>query len=208
MLKAERKRLGIRATEGQRKDQTRKYGSLDQISDHHIKRYEFALGKIPEGSKVIDAACGCGYGSYLIHKAGFDVTGVDISEEAIAYAERYYPGPKYVCKDAREVEGDWDVLVSIETLEHLASPKDLLEAVKAPILIASVPNENVYPFSPELFKDDVYPHQRHYTPEQFEELLDGAGYKVVGRYSQANKIDCDVLPGDGGRFLVYCCGLK
>lgn len=205
MLKATKKQQGLPVNDRILDDQTRTYGTLSEISDHHLKRYEFAITKIPKGSKVLDAACGCGYGSYLLHQAGFGVTGVDISDEAIRYAETFYAGPKFVCKDAYEIDGDWDALVSIETLEHLARPRDLLEAVRAPLLIASVPNENAYPFDPELFKGDAYPHQRHYTPEQFEDLLGSCGYRVKERFHQQNKMECDVIPGTVGRFLVYCC---
>ena len=200
MLKALRK-AGVSQTEP--KDQTRKYGTIEQITDHHLKRYEFAITRIPKGARVLDAACGCGYGSWLMQQAGLEVTGVDISGEAISYAEENYKGPSYIEKSVYELDGTWDAIVSFETLEHLVRPLDFLEAVKAPLLIASVPNENVYPFHPEVFKDDLYPHQRHYTAEQFTDLLNAAGYAVAEKFSQPSKIDCSLVPNTKGMFLVY-----
>lgn len=190
-------------------DPSRQCGPIEQIREDHVNRYLFAAEylqkEIPTGSRVLDIACGCGYGSWLLHGAGFVVTSVDISDEAISYAQKHYQGPTYLQKDCYEVEGNWDAVVSFETLEHLARPEVVLRNAKAPLLIASVPNENQYPFSPEAFKDDAYPHLRHYTPEQFREFLLDAGWSVKEKFCQKKKIPGDVEPGSNGIFLIYVC---
>jgi hypothetical protein len=70
------------------------------------------------------------------------------------------------------------------------------------LLIASVPNEEKYPFSAEKFAKDKYPHKRHYTPKQFEELLNSSGYEVTEKFCQADKHG-DIKPGTEGRFLIF-----
>lgn len=191
------------------KDQTRQFGPIETIRADHINRYLFAAGylqkKLPRGARVLDAACGCGYGSWLLHGAGFDVTSVDISEEAIAYAKEQYQGPTYHQKSVYEIDGQWDAIVSFETLEHLDRPEALLARVKAPILIASVPNENLYPFVAENFAGDSSPHLRHYTPDQFSILIESSGRRVVERFCQKTKIPGDVEPGTDGKFIIYVC---
>lgn len=183
---------------GDKKD--RQWGSIDKIRPDHLKRYFFAAN-IFQREKVLDAACGIGYGSWILHGAGNEVTAVDICQEAIDYGKRYYQGPTYICQRAEEVKGEWDAFVSFETLEHLDSPGTLLRNVKAKALLASVPNENLNPFNPETFKGDEYPHKRHYTPEQFEELLESAGWKVKELFCQKDKLG-DIYTGPDGIFTI------
>lgn len=129
------------------------------------------------------------------------MTGVDISDEAINYAKQHYQGPAYLCQKGEETVGKFDALVSFETLEHLDRPEIVL-AIDAPLIIASVPNEERYPFSGERFENDKYPHKRHYTPAQFEKLLNDAGFKVRERFCQPNKRG-EIREGTDGLFLIY-----
>jgi len=180
-------------------DQTRQCGPIKSIRRDHTQRYQFAAERL-KGKRVLDLACGCGYGSWILHQSGNEVTGVDIEPEAIAYAKEHYQGPTYICQAGEETKGSWDVLVSFETLEHLERPQDVL-AIGAKTLIASVPNEERYPFKAENFSGDKYPHQRHYTPEEFQKLLESAGYQVVEWFCQKDKKG-DIVPGSDGMFLL------
>jgi SAM-dependent methyltransferase len=179
----------------------RQYGpTLDFIRRDHTQRYFFAANRL-RGRKVLDLACGCGYGSWILHQAGNEVTGVDIEAEAITYAKRHYEGPTYLNQPGEETKGEFDALVTFETLEHLANPESVL-AVQAPLVIASVPNEERYPFIKGNFADDKYPHLRHYTPEEFEGLLESAGFKVRERFCQPTKLG-EIVEGTDGLFLIY-----
>ena len=44
---------------------------------------------IPEGGKIMDLACGKGRHSVYLNKIGYDVTGVDLSSQSIAYAKQF-----------------------------------------------------------------------------------------------------------------------
>lgn len=181
----------------------RQYGSLDQIRPDHVKRYKFATLRIPKDSIVMDGACGCGYGSKILYDAGFDVTGVDIEPEALDYAETHYAGPEYLLSDVTKVKGKFDALVSFETIEHLPKPEQLLE-LNISFLICSVPNQDRYPFYPQNFEKDKYPHLRHYTPKELEKLLTDNGYKVREKWCQRDKKG-DIVSGTDGMFLIYVC---
>ena len=188
-------------------NEVRQYGeSTDQISAHHVKRYQFAAAMISTPAIVVDVACGCGYGSRILHDSGSRVIGIDISGEAIEFAKKHYPGPAYICARADVGHyGAFDAVVSLETIEHIENPLGLLRASHGKMLIASVPNEVLYPFSKELFVGDEYPHFRHYTPEQFDALLGEAGYTVIERWCQRDKARCNLTPGVDGKFLIYVC---
>ncbi len=182
-------------------DKTRQYGPLKDIRRDHVQRYLLASQQIQKGSKVLDLACGCGYGSWMLQQVGLEVTGVDIEPEAISYAEENYPGPKYLCMPAEEVKGKYDAIVSFETLEHLENPGAVLKAIEAPLVIASVPNEQHLPFSKKRFSGDKYPHRRHYTPPEFAELL---GHRKIEWFCQKDK-GGDIHPGTEGIFVIAVC---
>lgn len=158
--------------------------------------------------RVLDAACGCGYGSKILHDAGNKVVGVDFYPLAVEWATTRFPGPEYLCADIsdRPWSGGFDWIVSLETIEHLKYPVPVLKAFREADcrLVVSTPNEELYKFRPEKFAKDHSPHFRHYTPKEFDDLLAGVGFKVVSRHCQVDKCS-EVTPGTDGIFLVYVC---
>lgn len=186
----------------------RQYGrSLNEIRPDHLLRYALAASYV--SGRVLDAACGCGYGSWLLHRAVPVVVGVDKSPTAINWAEEHFAGPQYILSAIEESpwSGRFDAIVSLETLEHIKDPKPVLDAFRAScdgVLIASVPNEERYPFKAENFARDESPHFRHYTPTQFTDLLQASGFKVVERFCQKDKAG-QVYGGTDGMFLIYIC---
>ena len=178
--------------------------SLSGIHPGHIERYRFAC-QHAKGS-VLDAACGCGYGSKMLHDSGCEVTGIDLEAEAIDYASQHYKGPGYLVGDVQSViPAGFDWVVSLETIEHLPNPEAALKNFRASKnLVVSTPNEERYPFNPDKFRGDRFPHLRHYTPEGFETLLKDAGWEVVGKFCQRQKTS-PVELGTDGMFLVYLC---
>ena len=55
----------------------------------HLHRYAIACG-LAKGRRVLDIACGEGYGSKLLAGVATEVTGVDIDAETIAHAQASY----------------------------------------------------------------------------------------------------------------------
>jgi SAM-dependent methyltransferase len=188
------------------KDETRIWPQIiSQVTQHHAARYLWATKMLPRRAMVLDAACGVGYGAFWMHQWGMNVTGVDIDQDAIDHAEKYFPGPKYLCFDLlkSKFNNHFGVLVTFETLEHLEKPEILLTNVDVEYVIASVPNEVLVPFNPEKYMNDKYPHQRHYTPEEFETLLTSTGYQVEQKLCQVSKNDNKIREGVDGQFLIY-----
>lgn len=190
-------------------DQSRQWPkSLADISTHHLQRYELAT-KYASG-RILDAACGVGYGAQLLSTGGKEVVGVDASQEALNWASRFFRGPTYICGriEERPWEGKFDTVVSLETIEHLQDPTEALKAFRdccTGEFIASVPNEEAYPFNAHNFRNDDSPHFRHYTPKEFEELLEKHGFKVTERFCQVSKGEPWVVAGTNGKFLIYIC---
>lgn len=126
----------------------------DILRRRHVERYaivrQFVYGRI------VDCACGVGYGTWLLAKNP-DVTrafGIDIDGEAIAAAQAEFTSPKIEFRqgDLASTKLDAiDVLVSLETIEHLPDPADLLRfAQNASVreIVVSFPSKKTTHYNP------------------------------------------------------------
>ena len=64
-------------------------GVVGEIAYEHCHRYAFAR-RFVAGRRVLDAACGEGYGSALLAEAADTVVGVDIDAQVVAKAATTY----------------------------------------------------------------------------------------------------------------------
>jgi O-antigen biosynthesis protein len=99
----------------------------------HVVRYEFALEHCRD-KEVLDAACGAGYGSALLGTRARRVLGVDLNEDAVAYARARYASDNvdFAVADVTSLpfgSDAFDVVVSFETVEHVPDPKAFLREV-------------------------------------------------------------------------------
>ena len=121
----------------------------------YIALYQFAVN-FCERKNVLDAACGLGYGSYLLAHKAVNVTGLEIVESNIKFARKNYEKENlhFVVQDATQMQFEdntFDTIVSIETFEHV--PPELagkflseFKRVLKPdgTLVISTPNTDVY----------------------------------------------------------------
>lgn len=176
--------------------------TLSGIRHDHLARYLWVSELLGDKGHVIDAACGCGYGSSVLADRGFDVTAIDIAKDALAYAKTHWDRPTIAWLVGNLEEPslpDADAVVSFETVEHLIDPKPFLTAARkaAPRLVVSVPNQDVIPFDKKRFPF----HHRHYTLNEVKELLAQCGWLVTAWFGQRDKYSV-VWPELDGRTLV------
>lgn len=141
----------------------------------HEKRYRFALPYCT-GKRVLDAACGTGYGTAILAQGAREVVGLDVSEEAIAYARERYcaDNTEFLVADLSNPgleKASFDVVVSFETIEHLQDRDTYLahvsHAVRSDgVYIVSTPRADVTTESPE----NPF-HTVEYSRDDFEALL-------------------------------------
>ncbi|MGI8426579.1 MAG: glycosyltransferase [Actinomycetota bacterium] len=172
----------------------------------HLVRYVFAA-QFAKGKRVLDVACGSGYGSQLLSQGGArSVAGVDRSPEAITYSSKHHGSKqcRFVVGDAVRLpfeDDQFDLIVSFETIEHLAEHEDFLTELarvldKTGMLIISSPNKATYPEGNPF-------HLRELHFEEFESLLSSA-FEHVAILGQDNWVTSAILPAgvieaEGGR---------
>lgn len=77
------------------------------------------------GQRVLDGACGTGYGTSVLRRAGaISVHGVDLSKDDIDEATRLYSGPGLSFDEGNLLDLDvpaesYDLVVSFESIEHV-----------------------------------------------------------------------------------------
>ena len=124
--------------------------SEQETLDIHLARYFFASQYALPG-RLLDIACGVGYGTQLLAKKTLGITeaiGVDLSHEAIDYALKNYSqyNTHFIHEDATKFVDRkcFDTIVSLETIEHLPHPLDFLHHIlqflkPGGVFIGSVP---------------------------------------------------------------------
>jgi 2-polyprenyl-3-methyl-5-hydroxy-6-metoxy-1,4-benzoquinol methylase len=158
----------------------------------HYERYRFAGKNIAPG-RLLDIACGTGYGAYLLanefSKLVSEIIGVDISGESIKYADEKYAHPKikFVQGDALNFSANekFDSIISLETIEHLQKPSAFIEKIypllnKGGVWIVS---------APITFSTDINPYHLHdFSEKSFRRLFSLYSLVEINSLLQTQKI--------------------
>lgn len=153
----------------------------------HLARYSIAR-QVCEGRRVLDVACGEGYGSSLLRRWGAcSVVGVDVSEAAVDACRRNFgDAATFVCAKAEDIGAGWpagsfDLIVSLETIEHVDDPAAFLNGVRtllAPDGVAIVSCPNDWWYYPDAASGNPY-HKRKLTFLEFQSMAE----EVLGKAS-------------------------
>lgn len=107
-------------------------GYIEEVThQEHLARYLFAT-QYTEGKRVLDIACGSGYGSFILATQGKaqHVDGVDLDADAVRYGNHRYNHPNIsrYADNAVIYNSDlkYDVIISFETVEHIQDYEHLL----------------------------------------------------------------------------------
>lgn len=148
-----------------------------RIRLEHYHRYAMVRDLV-RGKRVLDVACGEGYGTNLLAEIASSATGVDISDEAVRHASATYPKANLLFQQGSAIslnfpEQSFDVVVSFETLEHLAEQEQMIAEIRRVltvegILVISTPNRPIY--SEESGEHNSF-HVKELDFAEFDELL-------------------------------------
>lgn len=146
------------------------YGEL--VHSEHLARYLLAA-QLASGCRALDAACGEGYGTQLLARAGAErALGVDVDEATVRAARERYGG-HYEAADVERLPLDddsFDLIASFETIEHVDDPEAALRELRRVLapegtLVISTPN------AAEYLVDNPF-HVREFETSEFVELLE------------------------------------
>lgn len=171
--------------------------NFQDIERGHLARYDFAKKILDACSlpnehsnsgkrkHVLDIACGVGYGSFMLaSQTDVKVSAVDASFEAIEFAKTHWNHThiEYVhqsCGSFFEKHAQcYDMIVCLETIEHLVNPERFLEHCwdhlrPDGVILLSVPHANVFPLLDTQF------HVQHFTKASLGRLLGRLSPKYV-----------------------------
>jgi SAM-dependent methyltransferase len=152
----------------------------DNLWAEHIARYAFAA-RFAAGARVLDIGCGTGYGTAELAQQAQTVTGIDVSDDALAYAREHYPIPnaKFFAASATAVpfsSASFDLITAFEVIEHLDNWHDLLIEARRLLhpngtLLVSTPNKLYYAES----RASEGPNPFHAHEFEFAEFRDALG---------------------------------
>jgi len=163
----------------------------------HQARYAFAAKHIQPG-RILDMASGTGYGSeILLNESQSNITeivGVDISEDAVNYAQKRYANPTVKFRN-QDIDTFTDAvgfqnIVSLETIEHLPNPSHFVEKLidlllPGGVLICSAPT------TPSV---DVNPyHLNDFTEKSFRSLFRSQGLQELDCLSQVQSFSLNAV---------------
>lgn len=171
-------------------------GIEDQkLTVEHMQRYKSII-KLVKEKKVIDIACGEGYGTAMLAETASEIMGIDIDADTIGRAQEKY-NRENLCYKIGSVEkipvadNSVDLIVSFETIEHVTEElqhaflKECARVLKSSgMLIMSTPNKEIY--------SDQYNYVNEYHVHEFyhDEYLQflKQKFKFVELYNQAFQV--------------------
>ncbi len=187
--------------------------------NEHLARYAFAARLAADRApgpplRILDAGCGSGYGSSLLAAScpQASVTGLDVSGEAIEYAQSHYAAPNLAfhmgdCLSLDPALGRFDLAICFEVIEHLERGEDFLRAVREALtpggwLVISTPNRRYYTDEREYTNPF---HAREFDTAEFDALLgESFPHRVMFTQNHAPAVcfapvagECGPAPGSG-----------
>ena len=182
------------------------------IGYEHLHRYAYTT-QFMHNKRVLDLACGEGYGSYLLARSAESVVGIDIDEKTIKHARNKYIKRNLEFKVGSitdvPITGErlFDVAVCFEALEHIEDHEKLLSEVKRlltpdGVFIVSTPNKTVYSDEPQ-FNNPFHVHELYF--DEFKELFEKyfKNVKFLGQRIYCNSNIWPVFSSGDNKIVEY-----
>jgi GT2 family glycosyltransferase/SAM-dependent methyltransferase len=175
-----------------------------QVVYEHYHRYALAA-RFVRDKRVLDLACGEGYGSALLATEASEVVGVDLDETTVEHATRHYGGGNVRFEsgsitDTSLLYGEkFDVVVCFEAIEHVSDHVAVLDLVRSRLnhgglFIVSTPDTAIYQH--EHGNDNPF-HVKELSKPEFESLLEDA-FRHVALLKQNIAVGSVMAPADPG----------
>ncbi|MET3683902.1 ubiquinone/menaquinone biosynthesis C-methylase UbiE [Alkalibacillus flavidus] len=148
---------------------------------------------VPSDSQVLDLGCGDGYGTYKLWQNGYDVTGVDLSDDMIKLCEERLTEDMATVQ-FREADmtqlpfemSSFDSVMAINSLEWTAQPAETFREVGRVVrsggyllfgILGPTAGPRMNSFE-RLYGKDVIMNTM--MPWEFEQMAEREGYHIIG----------------------------
>jgi SAM-dependent methyltransferase len=146
----------------------------------HLVVYEWIAERCA-GLRVVDMACGEGYGTGVLARRAREVTGVDANPQAFEHARLKYtrPGVRFV-RNMIELHAEpCDAVVFLQTIEHVPDPEGVLRHFKEMAGTVYVSTPNLLTLAPAGADKSGNPwHLREYRVAEFRALCESVFERV------------------------------
>jgi 2-polyprenyl-6-hydroxyphenyl methylase/3-demethylubiquinone-9 3-methyltransferase len=149
-----------------------------------------------EGRRAADVGCGAGLLAEPLARLGAEVTGVDAAPENVVAAREHALGQglaiDYRVGSAEALDGKYDLVASLEVIEHVAAPRDFIRGLasllaEGGLLILSTPNRTslsrlmmiVLGEGTGRIPRGTHDWEKFLSPEELCALLTDAGLEIV-----------------------------
>ncbi|MCD9086157.1 class I SAM-dependent methyltransferase [Stenotrophomonas sp. SY1] len=157
------------------------------IYSMHAASYRFAE-EICGDKKVLDLGCGSGYGAMRLSQKAAEVYGVDISGEAIAYADENYQRDNLhfqkIEPDARLPfpDSSFDVVLSFQVIEHVSDEDGYLQEARRVL----APGGTLIVITPDR-RNRLFPGQKPWNRWHLREYDMDTLANLIGRHLSITK---------------------
>jgi SAM-dependent methyltransferase len=153
---------------------------------------------ISKKSAILEIGCGFGYLTYAVAKAGYNIIGLDISQEAVKNATLRY-GNHYLCADlaeyVQEHKKQFDVIIMTELIEHTPDIKHFISIVNELVkddghIVLTTPNKSAFA-GDVVWQTELPPiHLWWLSKNSVRELAKQIGRKAIFTdFSEFNKLN-------------------
>ena len=170
------------------------YGSAaGQMYDRLEKKtFDSFAGDHNSGKQLLEIGCGTGHWSRFFSEKGFEVTGIDISEEMVKAAnKKNIPHCHFHVSDGQNLsffDNSFDVAAAVTTLEFAKNPQRIISEMarcvkpKGKLLFGVLNSLSAYNQKRQMNANSVYAYGQLFSPKQLQNLLELFG-KVSIRVS-------------------------
>jgi 2-polyprenyl-3-methyl-5-hydroxy-6-metoxy-1,4-benzoquinol methylase len=141
----------------------------------HLAVYEWISDRVG-GQRVVDLACGEGYGTDCLARHAKSVVGVEANPETFEHARLRYTSPniRFERTLVEMFDEEVDAAVFLQTIEHVQDADAILEQIRgnlSPGGVAYISTPNVLTLAPEGKERSDNPfHIHEYRPDEYAEL--------------------------------------
>jgi glycosyltransferase involved in cell wall biosynthesis/SAM-dependent methyltransferase len=183
----------------------------NNIRLEHVHRYLLAR-EISHAKRVLDIACGEGYGSAILGTVASHVVGVDIAADVVQHASLKYSQPhvefrRGSCEAIPLDDQSVDIVVSFETIEHISAHEEMMREVRRVLradgrLILSSPDRRQYS---EVEGNQNPYHAKELDRDEFEQLLRRhfAHVTLIGQRVRGGSLVGPVDPATPTTFVTF-----